>query len=103
MATFAQAGGVIALSINYPEASKPSLYGHIWFTIFNFFNLIVRPRLEALEAAAANSSSGTSMLPKIDVVLPSPDIRLGIHTDRLDKWFLSKSTRYFEEIEALFR
>ena len=98
MAKFSQTGGVVALSINYPEASKPSLYGHIWYTISNFFHVVVQPRLKAVAA----NSPGMPMLSTINLVLPSPDISLGVHTDRLDKWFLSKSTRYFEEIQAIF-
>ena len=84
---------VVALSINYAEASRPLVYGHIWALLANFYFTFVRERIGKHAAL-------------LTIYLPAPDLSLGRsrsnHDHRKDTWLLQGGSRYFEEIEGLF-
>ena len=70
-------GGVVALSPIYPDAHMPTVYGHVWPWVENFWSELVRPRVRSNESL-------------LEIVLPA-----GTHLG-------ARGSHSFEEFEALW-
>ena len=91
----------VAVSVNWPERTFPSQYGHVWYFLYHFYASFVQPRL------AAMADPGAAQLPVLELFLPAPDLRLApFERDRRRRneniYYLKGGPSFFVEVEELF-